>query len=201
MARTRRLPAYVEITLAAGDVASARAGAEELAQTAASLDVAALRAVAGVAMGAVRLAEGDAPAALEVLRRAWREWQELDAPYEAARTRVLLGLACRALGDEDGAALELDAARWVFTGLGAPTDAARVDALVGASTPAAPGGLTAREVQVLRLVAAGRTNRAIAGDLFLSEKTVARHLSNIFAKLDVASRSAATAYAYEHGLV
>ena len=132
------------------------------------------------------LAEGDARAALAALRRAWAAWQELDAPHEAARARVLIGLACRALGDEDGAAMELDAARWAFDELGAAPDVARIDALVADRAPReAAGGLTARELEVLRLVAAGKTNRAIAADLVLSEKTVARHVSNIFAKLGV----------------
>lgn len=127
-------------------------------------------------------------------------WQQLDAPYEAARARVLLGVACRELGDGDTADLELDAARRAFAELGAGPDVARVDEL----TPAAPrpsGGLTDRELQVLALAAGGRTNRQIASALVISEHTVRRHLQNIFAKLDVPSRAAATAYAYEHGLI
>jgi DNA-binding NarL/FixJ family response regulator len=128
-------------------------------------------------------------------------WQQLDAPYEAARARVVVALACRALGDEDAARMELDAARQVFERLSAGPDLARVEALTGATRSRAGHGLTAREVEVLRLVATGRTNRAIAAELFLSEKTVARHLSNIFTKLGVSSRSAATAYAYRHDLV
>ena len=153
------------------------------------------------AAGAVLLSEGAALAALAALRRAWAAWQELDAPYEAARARVLLGLACRDLGDRDGAEMEVDAARLVFQRLGAAPDLARLEALSGKATAGAAGALTAREAQVLRLVAAGKTNRTIAADLFLSEKTVARHVSNIFAKLGLASRAAATAYAYEHDLV
>jgi len=142
-----------------------------------------------------------APAALAALRHAWTVWQELDAPYEAARARVLIGLTCRRLGDEDTAQMELDAARWVFRQLGALPDLARVEALSRKAVVAAAGGLTAREVQVLRLVAAGKTNRSVAADLFLSEKTVSRHVSNIFTKLGLSSRSAATVYAYEHDLV
>jgi len=150
----------------------------------------------------VLLAAGDARAALPSLRRAWSAWQDIGAPYDAARARVLLATACRALGDEDTAEMELDAARWVFEQLGAAPDLARVATLSrrGAARPA-PGGLTLREVQVIRLVATGATNRAIAGELFLSEKTVARHVANIFTKLGVTSRSAATAYAYENHLV
>jgi DNA-binding NarL/FixJ family response regulator len=135
------------------------------------------------------------------LRRAWAAWQQVDAPYEAARARVLIGLACRQLGDEDSAEMELDAARWAFRQLGAASDTARVDALSRTTAASAAGGLTGREAQVLRLVATGKTNRAIATDLFLSEKTVARHVSNIFSKIGLSSRSAATAYAYEHGLI
>lgn len=150
--------------------------------------------------GAVLLAEGDARAALVVLRRAWTTWQELEAPYEAARVRVLAGLACRELGDGDTAEMELDAARRVFQELGAAPDLARLARVSRTAEVEAAGGLTTREVQVLALVAAGNSNRAIAAELFLSEKTVERHLSNIFTKLGVGSRTAAAAYAFEHGI-
>jgi len=201
VARSRLLPAHVEVMLAVGDVDAAAAGADELAAMADALDAPLLRARATHAQGAVLVAQGDARAALTALRRAWSTWQELDAPHEAAGTRALIGLACRALGDEDGAAMELDAARWAFQELGAAPDVARVDALARRTGAANAGGLTARELEVLRLVAAGKTNRAIAADLVLSEKTVARHVSNIFGKLGVSSRAAATAHAYEHDLV
>jgi DNA-binding CsgD family transcriptional regulator len=200
LTRSRLLPAHVEIMLAAGDVQAARVAADELTAMAAALAAPLLHATSAHATGAVLIAEGDARAGLFPLRRAWSAWQDLDAPYEAARVRVLIGLACRALGDEDSAQMELDAARWVFRQLGAAPDLARVEALTRKALAPA-GGLTAREVEVLRLVAAGKTNRAIAADLFLSEKTVARHLSNIFAKLGVSSRAAATAYAFAHDLV
>jgi DNA-binding CsgD family transcriptional regulator len=199
--RSKLLAAYVEIMLAAGEVAAARVAADELSRAAAELGAPLLGAVAAHAQGAVLLGEGDPRAALGVLRGAWRAWQELEAPYEAARVRVLLGLACRELGDQEGAELELDAARGVFQQLGAAPDLARVEALSRKAAPKAAGGLTVREVQVLRLVAAGKTNRAIAAELVLSEKTVARHVSNIFTKLGLSSRAAATAYAYEHDLV
>jgi ATP/maltotriose-dependent transcriptional regulator MalT len=200
--RTRLLPAYVEATLTAGDVESARGAASDLTEAAASHDAAWLTAIALQAAAAVLLAAGDPRAALPSLRRAWSAWQDIGVPYEAARARVLLATACRALGDEDTAEMELDAARWVFEQLGAAPDLARVAALSRrAGAPSAPGGLTLREVQVIRLVATGATNRAIAGGLFLSEKTVARHVANIFTKLGVSSRSAATAYAYENHLV
>ena len=134
-----------------------------------------------------------------MLRAACRLWHELDVPYETARCRVHIALACRALGDEESADLELDAARRVFAELGATPDVSRVDALRSSGVDTA--GLSPRELEVVRLVAAGRSNHAIAAELVLSEKTVARHLSNIFGKLGVGSRTAAAAYAYEHGLV
>src|SRR5215212_12234413 len=153
------------------------------------------------ARGAVDLAEGDTRAALLALRRAWQVWQELEVPYEVARLRVLLGVACRALGDDDTAALELEAARGVFAQLGAAPDLARVDSPTQRAPYIDAHGLTPRELQVLRLVAAGKTNKAIATELVLSERTVDRHVSNIFTKLGVSSRAAATAYTYEHQLV
>lgn len=199
--RARLLPAYAEIVLAARDAAAARAAADELAEIAAALDAPLLHAVSAQTTGAVLLAEGDARGALGALRRAWAGWRELEAPHESARTRVLIALACRALGDEETAEMELDAARRAFQQLGAAPDLARLRELSRRAAPRPAGGLTAREVQVLRQVAAGKTNRAIAGELAISEKTVARHLSNIFVKLGLATRASATAYAYEHRLV
>jgi DNA-binding CsgD family transcriptional regulator len=193
------LPAVVEVCLAAGDVTAARLAVDELTDVAARLDSPWLSGVAAQGVGAVQLAEGSAADALATLRRAWTTFRELAVPYEAARTRTLMGRAYRALGDEEAAQLELDAARWAFTELGASQDLAAVESL--SRGPGGAGRLTPREVEVIRLVATGRTNRAIAADLFLSEKTVARHLSNIFTKLDLPSRAAATAYAYEHRLV
>ena len=200
LARCRLLAAHVEIMIVSGDVADASAGAAELRLIAEDIGAPWLRALALHASGATLIAEHDAKAALAVLRRTWTAWQELDAPYEGARVRVLMGLACRELGDHDSAEMEFDAARWVFEQLGADPDADRVRAL-SQRAATAPGSLTGREMQVLRLVATGKTNRAVAAELFLSEKTVARHLSNIFIKLGVSSRAAATAYAYEHGFV
>jgi DNA-binding CsgD family transcriptional regulator len=199
--RLRLLPAFVEIVCAAGDAHAARAAAAELADAADDLDAPPLRALAADARGAVLLLEGDARGALVALRRAWAEWQELAAPYEAARVRVRIGLACRTLGDDEAAEMELDAARWAFEQLGAVPDLERTRALSRAGAAEPTTGLTTRELEVLRLVATGKTNRSIAGDLFVSEKTVARHVSNIFAKLGLSSRAAATAYAYEHDLV
>jgi DNA-binding CsgD family transcriptional regulator len=193
--RARLLPACAEIMIAAGDLDAARRACEELAEIAAGYEVGILGAIVAQTQGAVELAAGEARTALPALRFAWRVWEEIEAPYEAARVRELMGAACRALGDEDAAALELDAARRAFVALGAAPDVARLDG------DDASHGLTARELEVLRLVAAGRTNKAIAAELVLSERTVDRHVSNIFAKLRVSSRTAATAFAYEHQLV
>ena len=200
-ARSRLLAAYVEIMLAAGDVPAARAGADELARLAERLEAPLLRAMATHATGATLLAAGDGRAALTALRGAWAAWQALEAPYEAARVRVLVALACRALGDDDTAEMELDAARWVFRQLGAAPDVTRVEALSRAGAAPAPAGLTAREIEVLRLVAEGRTNREIAKALTLSDHTVRRHLQNIFNKIGVSSRAAATAFAFQRDLV
>jgi DNA-binding NarL/FixJ family response regulator len=160
-----------------------------------------VRAAAGRALGGVLLAEGDARSALGALRGAWELWRQLDAPYEAARVRVLIALGCRGLGDEESAALELDAAGRVFGELGAAPDLTRVEDLTRRQTDAAAHRLTPRELQVLRLVATGKTNHAIAADLVIADKTVDRHVTNIFAKLGVSSRAAATAYAYQHRLL
>jgi DNA-binding CsgD family transcriptional regulator len=194
--RVRLLPAYVESLLAEGDVAGATAACDELAQIAVAYEVGVLGAVVAQTRGAIALAAGEPADALVALRHAWRVWDEVRAPYEAARVRALMGAACRALGDEDAAMLELDAARRAFADLGAARDLARLEGGDDASH-----GLTTRELEVLRLVSAGHTNKAIAAELVLSERTVDRHVSNIFAKLRVASRAAATAYAYEHHLV
>ena len=199
--RASLLPAFVEIMLAVGDIEQARSGCEELEQISASYESRMLAALAAHARGAVELADGDARAALVSLRRAGQVWQELEAPYEAARARVLVGLACRALDDRDAVTLELEAARAVFDQLGAAPDLARVDSLTPRAAPGEAQGLTLRELQVLRLVAAGETNKRIAAELVLSDRTIDRHVSNIFTKLGVSSRAAATAYAYEHQLV
>ena len=187
--------------LAVGSDAEAGDAAAELNEIAAGEDERMLGAMAAGARGSLALAQGDAPTALSALRRAAQVWQELGAPYEAARARVLLGQACRALDDEDAAAIELDAARAAFAKLAARLDLARVEALISGDAPRDAHALTPREQEVLRLVAAGDTNRTIAAALVVSERTVDRHVSNIFAKLGVSSRAAATAFAYQHHLL
>jgi DNA-binding CsgD family transcriptional regulator/tetratricopeptide (TPR) repeat protein len=198
--RAGLLPAYVEIMLAAGEIEEARTACGELEAIAENFESAMLGAMLAHARGAVALAEGDYRAALVSLRQALRRWQELEAPYDAARARVLLALACRALGDGDAVELELEAARSAFAELGAAPDLARV-AFLGQPGSGDFHGLTPRELEVLRLVAAGKSNREIASALVISEHTVARHVQNIFAKLDVSSRTAAGAFAFEHDLV
>jgi DNA-binding CsgD family transcriptional regulator len=201
LVRARLLEPQVEIALAAGDVITARGAAEALAGLAESFDAPLLRAMATRSDGAVRLAEGDIEGALATLRRAWDAWRDLDAPYEAARVRVRVGRACGEIGDLAGATMEFDAARDVFERLGAAPDLAWLEKEAGRSDPARIAGLSPRELEILRSVASGKTNRAIAEGFTISERTVDRHVSNIFTKLDVSTRAAATAWAYEHGIV
>jgi DNA-binding CsgD family transcriptional regulator len=199
--RAALLPAHVEVMLAVGALDEAGESSRELTAIAADFQSEMLDAAAAQAQGAVELAEGDPGAALVSLRQALQTLQELDVPYETARVRVLVALACRALGDDDSGALELEGARESFEELGAVPDVAGVDALAAGRARRDTHGLTARELEVLRLVATGETNKAIAAQLVISERTVDRHVSNILAKVGVSSRSAATAYAVEHRLV
>ncbi len=201
LARCRVLPAYVEVMVVAHELAAARIAADELFKISEALEAPFLRASAAHAQGAVSLAAGDSAGALTPLRRAMSIWRKLDAPYEAASARVLVGLACRALGDPDSAEIEFDAAGEIFQQLGAAPDVDRVRKLSGSTEPSSASGLTAREVQVLSLVATGRTNREISSTLVISEHTVARHLQNIFSKLGVSSRTAAAAFAHDHSLI
>jgi ATP/maltotriose-dependent transcriptional regulator MalT len=201
LARVRLLLAHVEIMLAVEDRKEAHAACRELETTAEHYESEVLRAMSGYARGTVELAEGKFANALGLLQPARRALDELDAPYWAACARAHAARACRALGDADGAALEFDAARATFARLGAAPDIARLELRVDNANVEPTHGLTARELQVLRLLASGTTNKLIARELGVSEKTIDRHVSNIFAKLNVPSRSAATAYAYKHGLI
>jgi DNA-binding CsgD family transcriptional regulator len=198
VSRSGLLPAVVEVFAAAGDVDASSEAQCELAELARSFGCTALLAAADSSTARVALARGDPVTALPPARSGLDAWTRLEAPYEAARCRTLLGQALRLLGDEASAVVDLTEARRTFAALGAAPAEREAAQLLG---PAAPRGLSPREVEVLRLVAAGRSNPEIAAELFLSEKTVARHLSNIFVKLDVGSRTAAAAFAYQHRLV
>lgn len=192
LSRSRALGPFVDIMCLAGDPEAALSAARELEAIASELGMPFLRAMASTALGRALLTTGDARAALSTLRAAWRAWNELEMPYEAARTRMLIADACASVGDEDGEQLERDAARSMFEQLGAAPDSLR---------RGPPAGLTARELEVVRLLATGATNKAIARQLGISEKTVATHVGHVFTKLEVESRAALTAYAYEHGLL
>lgn len=198
-ARAALLVGYVEIVLAGGDAVAARAGADELASLASAWGTAFLRAAADHAAGAVLLDDDSHAEALIALRRAAAGWRDLEVPYERARAIVLIGRACSRLGDTEGAEMEFATAHAIFADLRAATDLVRLD-LTPTSEPGSASGLSAREREVLALVATGATNRSIAIDLVISEKTVACHVSSIFSKLGVSSRAAATAYAYQHDL-
>ncbi|MEV5071938.1 helix-turn-helix transcriptional regulator [Microbacterium sp. LMI12-1-1.1] len=197
---TRRflLPALIEIEVAAGDAASARRALEELRGPIPDTATPMLDATVATADARVLLGEGRAAEALEAARAAAHAWGAVGAPYEAARSRVLAGHARRALGETEAARADFEAARAVFLEVGAEPALADLAALMGDRRS---GALTARELEVLRLVSTGLTNRGIGAKLSLSEKTVARHLANIFGKLGISTRAAATAYAYENGLV
>lgn len=199
--RLSLLPAYVEIMLSTEDIEAAEVGCQELERLAEDEQSDAIHAMAAFARGGVALADGDATRALRALRRAFASWDAMGAAHDAGRARALMGLACRSLGDEDSATLEFDAARAVFARLGALPTLAWLDSLTKAATSSPTFGLTGRELEVLHLVAAGRKNREIAERLVVSEHTVARHIQNIFAKLGVSTRTAASAFAFEHGLV
>lgn len=199
LARAKLLPACVEIMLEADDIGEARKACRELEEIADGFDTGVLGTMVAHARGSILLTEGDPAPALCFLRTAFEFWQRAEAPYLTARTRELMGLACRALGDEEGAGLELEAAKAAFYELGAAPDVARIASHAKGSTQSY--GLTKRELQVLLLVAAGKTNKVIASELFVSRRTIDRHVSNLFGKLDVSSRAAATSYAHRHKLV
>ena len=199
--RIRFLPAFVEIMLAADARDEARTGVEELSELATQFDIDILSAISAHSRGALLLAENQAEAAVTPLREAFSKWQRAGAPYIAARIRVLLSRAYRTLGDTDGATLEVSAARSVFEELGARSDLEALGDEGHSIAPSDDHGLSPRELEVLRLIAQGITNKAIAAELGLSVRTIDRHVSNLLTKIDVDSRAAATAYAYENGLV
>jgi DNA-binding CsgD family transcriptional regulator/tetratricopeptide (TPR) repeat protein len=199
LSRAPLLDALVDVAIAEGDLEQAQAAAEELARLSTVAATPLLDAIATTADGAVRLATDDPLAALVAFRRAAGLWQGLDAPYEGARVREAIGAACRAVGDEESASLAYEAARHSFEALGALPDARRLEATMTIAPPA-PGGLSPRELEVLRHLARGDTNRDIATALGISERTIDRHVSNIYGKLDVSSRAAATRFAVQHDL-
>jgi len=197
LSRARLLAAQVEITIAGGDLATASAAADELDEIASTYGSSGLQAAATRSRGSVLLDAGRAEDALSTLRAACSGWNELEAPYDCAKVRLLLARAYRQLGDFESSERELDAARSAFDALGAALD---VEAVAAQRQEALPSGLTEREAQVLALVAAGSTNREIADALFLSQKTVARHISNIFTKIGVTTRTGAARFAFERGV-
>lgn len=198
LARAKVLPAVAQIAIAAGDVAAASDAVDELAAIAEDFESAGIAAAACSARGRLQLATGD-PDGRGTLRDAVTRWTELAVPYEVATARMLLGEAARLTGDDAGAASSFAAARRLFDDLGVRIDGQQGSP--GTPPPALPDGLTEREAEVLRLVAGGLTNKEIAAALCLSDKTVARHLSNIFVKIKVSTRAAATAFAFERGVV
>jgi DNA-binding CsgD family transcriptional regulator len=199
--RARALTAAVEILIAARDTGGARAAAAELADIARASGAPLLSAASAHATGSVYLAEGNTEAASAALRQAWDAWRDLEMPFEEAHTCLLMAAVCERRADADGRRLELDRARQLFERLGAESEAAHTSAPPERGTRRPAGTLSEREMQVLRLLASGKTNREIGEALFISEKTVARHVSNIFDKLDVSTRAAATACAYQRNLV
>ena len=201
MRRARLLPAYLEIMLAAGNLGEARAACIDLQQIAEAFDADVLRATVLQSEGAIALADDNAQEALGPLRGAFEAWTGLGAPHESARVRVLIGQACQRLGDGETTSLEFAAARAVFEELGARPELTRLDSLQATPASGLSSPLSPRERDVLRLVASGHTNKAIAARLFVSERTIDRHVSNILTKLDVPSRAAATAWAYQHKLL
>jgi DNA-binding CsgD family transcriptional regulator len=201
LTRPRVLGPFVEIQLAAGNIDAAEAAAEELAERAGAMQSPVLYAQSRQSLGMVHLARGMADAAIAALREAWGAWQRQEMPYEAARVRVWMGTACRMLGNDAPARSHFEAARAVFARIGAASDLADVDARLSPETGDDETGLTQREREVLGLVTSGASNREIAAKLAISEHTVARHMSNIFDKLGVNSRTEASAVAHARNIV
>jgi len=198
LSRANLLPLQAHIAIAAGDLDAAAEALAELDTIVAAFDNPEHGAAARSTRGRLELACGDTEAACATVGQAIEQWLGLGVPYEVATARTMLGQALRERGDDAAAAESFAAAAKLFDQIGARLDA---HLLAAESTPVLPAGLTGREVEVLQLVAAGLTNNEIASELFLSAKTVSRHLSNIFTKIGVTSRAGATAFAFEHGLV
>jgi ATP/maltotriose-dependent transcriptional regulator MalT len=198
LSRARLLPAYVQIAVATRDLAGAAVGVRELQGIAESFDTPMLHALAALAQGRLQLAEGNPIAAGATLQDAVNQWRKLQVPYEVATSITLLAQAQRDAGDEDVAKVSFVRARTLFEQIGARLDATDIDTSWRTRRPA---GLTDREVEVLRLIASGQANKEIAAQLHLSAKTVSRHLTNIFNKIGVSSRAAATAFAFENDLI
>lgn len=195
---TELLAALAEAHLAAGDTDAAAEAAKAMTDVVNRAASVYLDAVTRTTEAQVLLARGDALAACLRAGEAVEQFQGLGLPYDEARAREVRGAAARVIDVLDTTQLELTAARDTYRRLGAEPDERRVTALLG---EASPFPLSSREIEVLRLVARGGTNKEVAGQVVVSEHTVARHLSNIYTKLGVGSRSAAAAWAYERSLI
>ena len=199
--RIRLLLAAVEVSINAADFEMAETSLAELNEHHVKSGPPLMLALVHRATAALHIARDQPAEALAEARAAEKLLAQYTSPYDSAQVKTLLGRACELMGDHRTAEIELSAARKIFEELGATPELA----MLGAGELGKPGepaqhDLTEREAEVTKLVASGMTNMMIADELVISEKTVARHLSNIFTKLDISSRAALTAYAYEHGL-
>lgn len=199
--RVPLLTALADVAEASQDRDLAGSVAAELAVIAGSFSTPGIQARAATAAGVAHLLADEPDQALATLREACRTWRSVGGRYETARAQVRLARALAAIGDADASTRERQQARATFEELGARLDLDHLAATGHVTARTAPGGLTDREVEVLRLVADGATNAAIAEQLTISERTVERHVSNIFLKLDVSSRTQAARFAFEHRLV
>lgn len=199
--RSQCLPAYIEIMLATGETQLANTAADELSEIAEMLEAPYLQAIATREKGAVLLASGNPREALAQLEKSWHLLKDFNLPLETARIRILTGMAHRQLGDTDTAEMEIEAAKWLYNRVGAKFDLNKIEDRFQFSSATDTHGLTQRELQVLQLIATGKTNRDIGSELYISERTVDRHVSNILLKLDVASRTEATSFAFEHNIL
>jgi ATP/maltotriose-dependent transcriptional regulator MalT len=198
LAHAELLPVLVHVAIAAGDIDAAEQAYDELERLNLRFATPMMGGATLVTRGRLQLALGDVDEARTTLRAALERWQALEVPYEQATAQTLVGEALRRSGDEAAATESFSAAAQLFEQIGARLEARRA---LASHRNIHPAGLTDREVEVLRLIASGRSNPEIADELYLSVKTVSRHVSNIFNKIGVTSRSAATAFAFEHELV